>query len=215
MTRSPVPALCRLTLALVFTLLVVVSAIRAAPASAQTPDLSAALLTLADLPAGWTAAEDFSGRSPADFAEEMNPLAACGQDVDFSTFRPEAGAFAAFQGGRLGPFLFHAVFLAPPGADLASLEACLRALLEDAGITFEMAVIPFAQLGDETQAVRADIDFGLFSLRFELVAIRRGDVYSMIMMMGSPTGGIGEDMSVLESLARRADERLAAVVGSP
>lgn len=103
------------------------------PAQAQPRvDLTPALLTQADLPAGWRAMdpddlEDFdldelSMLDPGDFdlgELGIDPNGACGRLLSgvfaLAQSPPLAQAQAGFQRGELGPFLFHSVALLPPG----------------------------------------------------------------------------------------------------
>jgi hypothetical protein len=142
-------------------------------------NLALGLITLEDLPSGWT----------GGLSEEQT------EDGDTYQFictelerRASQRAAAEFEQGQLGPFLNHYVALYPRGlaeralADMVgAVELCAEwTQTTDDGTVYKWEISPmaFPTLGDETLAIRvstADIPLlGLFQL--DQVYVRYGDV---------------------------------------
>ena len=241
--------------------LALTTALWAAPAGAQRPNVSAALITLADLPAGWTVFDpETFGALPAPASLPSPPAVgpslptsavSAEPDVDLSPAcamllarfadvedaEPLAEADAVFQRGALGPFLFHSVTLLPPGLaaqtlallDAETLQAffdtcvadLLRGLAEelgpdepvgDLGISVQVTPLKVAQIGDQSVALRLDIAFGFLGTSVLMTMTRRGDALSALVLLADPNTATAS-AGMIEDLARRADARLAQVVG--
>ena len=147
-------------------------------------DLKPALLTTADLPAGFIpmavatdedGAVTLGGNFPG--CPGLEPL----------TGKGTTAAAASFAKGFTGPYVTHAVVRLPGGGAAAAMEriaaavASCRSFSQDlAGITvrFELATTPVpATLGDKAIGLRMTgrADFGI-SVTAGIVAVRRGDL---------------------------------------
>lgn len=175
------------------------------PASAVTPveDPSRALPARDDLPAGWHMHEPL--RAPG------NPKPA--------TLR--ATADAASVGPN--PYVAHTVDVYEPGTGAQAMHD-LRRLFRPS-VTYAMTFptttggtrtvrvrfwgLSFPKLGDERLAVGFDAADGG---KGAFVAIRRGDVITMLrhFTVGTTDGSVDDELT--EELARRADERLAQLL---
>jgi len=239
------PALFRhLAAGMLLALLVLGAAVWSTPAAAQPPpDLSAALLTTDDLPAGWTAVNlsnfdlDDLDDLDLDDLDDVDPNSECAAALApyDALFSEQAPAFqlAVFQRGELGPFIAQVVILLPPGladslvdpdaADFEALaDACEAEIAEeeedddlfgDLGISVESTPLKFPQIGDESIAARTDVGFGIFGTSLLSVFSRRGDAASLLFMLADPLTAT-ESVGLVEQLARRTDARLMeALVG--
>ena len=169
--------------------------------------LSRALLTISDMPTGWTT-------SPPETDEDEG---FCGVEFESTAlFDIEVG----FQQSVTGPFAGHRLQAFPPGEAQRSFEAGVErasscgefTITNDDGTVniWQVSPLSFPEVGDDTFAFRASTEVALFgSVTVDLVAFRRGDFISVlafsVLGFGSP------DPELAERLVRLADERLQDV----
>lgn len=193
-------------------------------------DVEQALLTLEDMPTGWTtspdAGEDDEGA--AEFCAEL--------DFSEREDEPDAEAEASFEGGEIGPFVTHLVARFGDGEAEKRFTA-LREAVDECGdfdttdedgttITGQMSAVSFPELADESLAMRlsgtvttaADGELGEleFPMAGDLVFFRQGDAVAAVFHLAIDAaafggGGGGLDSAITEDLARKAAEKLAAV----
>ncbi len=174
-------------------------------------DLSDAVLTLADLPPGWSAmAPGMSGSGFRICGEEQGP-SGNGDAVE-----------VRFQRSQSGPFVFQSLLPLPPGYGPAAMML-LRDIFHpcewdefdpEGGIAAgRLSDLPFPGVGDDHIALRLDLEMPVFSLQGDIVVIRRGDAVAILVHLaaGAPVATV--DSALTESLARLIDERLAAITG--
>lgn len=174
--------------------------------SDAAPDAEAALLTLNDMPSGWTQAQDTETSNEASAICDQEPM----EDFD-----PVDEASADFTGGDLGPMLFHSVEVYDDGQAEQAMDAFLDNMdscdqwseeIENGTTTFQAQPLSFSSYGDQTVAVRIQADSEMVGVTVDMVVWRHGDALSVIGMgevMGSPDG------ETTEELVGIADERLA------
>jgi len=174
----------------------------------------AALLTLDDMPTGYSAGEDSSSsNTPLKGCPQLEALAA---DKTQSVAKAEA----KFQAGKLGPFIDHQVEVTAKGKAQVQF-ARLRSALDAAGCqtftqpaeggaiaNFKLGPLSVPRLGDETFALRVTGDKAAFSITLDLVAERIGDSVSLLVVASVPV--LGGPPPALDPLARRADKKLRA-----
>ena len=211
----------RLSLLPVLSLVLLAGVQRVTPAGAQPVDLTPALLTLEDFPRGWARGLGGVGSIDAPGSDGAEPP--CGLAAE-TTPEPLAHAEAGFNRGQLGPFVMQTVRLNEP-EDAARAMATLRSVplpcdwqvpVLGTSMLLRLAQSPDLALGDETVAWDMDgtLTFGgiLVVLRGHVVTIRRGGAISTVMHLSVAAGNATVDRALTERLARRADERLAALV---
>jgi hypothetical protein len=170
-------------------------------------DLEAALLTLDDMPSGWT-------QEPEAETDDESDVTLC--DVEpLDDVEAVDSSSREFSAGDFGPFLHHSVAVYESGQAEQALDAFLEALdacdewteeTEDGPVTWRPRALSFPGLGDDTVAVRINVEAEAFNATVDMVTWRRGDFLSLLFTMevfGSP------DAEQMEELARVADERLA------
>lgn len=159
--------------------------------------LFASLLTINDMPTGWTgAAPVFEPRTPG------------GTYTSFCTQLPArsiAAAYVEFEKSALGPFLTHSIVVYPDSAnaraaldDLMSAAQNCSQFTDSSGSTNTISPLSFPSLGDDTFAVRS-------SGTVEMDAI-----YILVdnVLINIHHGGIGAvDSALTEASARLATER--------
>ncbi len=190
-------------------------------------DVEQALLTLEDMPTGWTTSPD-AGEEDEGAAEFCDGL-------DITDDEPDAEAEASFEGSEMGPFVSNAVARFDGGG--ATRFAQLRQAIDGCGdfdttdeegntLTGRLSAVSFPEFGEESLAVRlsgtvttvADPDFGEleFPMAADLIFFRQGDVVAGLFHIAIDTsafggGGGGLDSTITEDLARKAEEKVAAV----
>lgn len=174
--------------------------------SDAAPDAEAALLTLNDMPSGWTQAQD---------AETSNEASAICDQEPMEDFDPLDEASADFTGGDLGPILFHSVAVYEDDQAEQAIDTFLNTMDscdewteegENGTTTFEAKPLSFSSYGDQTAAVRIQADSEAVGVTMDMVVWRHGDTLSVLgigEVMGSPDG------DTTEELVEIADERLA------
>lgn len=174
--------------------------------SDAAPDAEAALLTLNDMPSGWTQAQDTETSNEASAICDQEPM----EDFD-----PVDEASADFTGGDLGPMLFHSVAVYEDDQAEQAIDTFLNTMDscdewteegENGTTTFEAKPLSFSSYGDQTVAVRIQADSEAVGVTMDMVVWRRDDTLSVLGMgevMSSPDG------ETTEELVEIADERLA------
>ena len=188
-------------------------------------DVSEALLTLGDLPTGWTA------QQPSPEAGDGNTI--CPEFDPERHVRPVARATAQFQAGQVGPFAVHAVVAyksekdARRAMDLVEqgLEKCrnFSGTSEGQTLTGSFSAASFPNLGDETLAsnLRAQAQGEAGTLRLsvaasgDVVIVRTDQVLSSLVHLGLDVplfSGGKLTPETLEQLARIAESRQESLV---
>jgi hypothetical protein len=170
-------------------------------------DVEAALLTLNDMPTGWTQdPEQDTDDDDATFCD-VEPLDEV-QAVD--------DASANFSAGDFGPLLSHSVGVFEDQDAEAAMDSFMDALegctewtdeTEDGPVTFRPTPLAFPSFGDDTVAVRIGAESELFDMTLDMVVWRRANVVSLITVVevfGTP------DAEQTEEFVTVADERLAS-----
>jgi hypothetical protein len=156
--------------------------------------LLAALLTLDDMPTGWTAeAATFEPRTPGgtytSFCTDLNARSIAAATVDF-------------QKSALGPFMSQTIVVYPTRDDAeAALEDLVAAardcteLVDDAGNTNTFSPLSFPAFGDDTFAMRSS---GVVEM--DIIQVRVDEVLINILH-----GGLGSvDSALTEEFVRLA-----------
>jgi hypothetical protein len=178
-----------------------------APARAQAP---AALLTPADLPGEWVEGPvPDNGFGEATFCGAGRPQRAAAEE----------SARAWFQGGMLGPIVYHTVDRTP---DAEAVMEDFRALAvpcdwevmgDGVHERYRLEGLSSPALGDDSLAYRLTADLGGAFLAADVIVIRRGGIVSLLVHAAlDATAPPLVDTETTERLAGLADERLAAVV---
>lgn len=178
-------------------------------------ELRAALISLEDLPVGWS---ELPG---AGDDSDVGPDA-CG--LNSLDPQPRASAEANFRRASTGPFLLHAVEAYASGQAAVlfdvlrmAYESCRSPIDIQDGfdqITLTISPLSFPQLGDETIAVRVLFESYLTPFEADLVAIRRGDLVSAVVNL-SPESFLPSqqvDSALTLFLAQLADRKLEALL---
>lgn len=172
-------------------------------------DVEAALLTLDDMPTGWTQGPD---EAPSD--EDAGADATLCEEEPLSEGGAHDEASADFSAGDFGPQLSHTVWTLDSDQSERGLEALIEALnnceewteeTADGPVTFRPAPLSFPSFGDEIVAIRIDVESELFDATMDMIAWRRANVMSLlgvIEVFGTPDG------EQTEEFVRVADERI-------
>jgi hypothetical protein len=176
-------------------------------AATGSEDPAARLLTVDDLPTGWSEAPELTEDDEESGAAELC-ADVVGPDLDVPN------AERGFKAGDLGPFLLHAVAIVDDEAQARDVMSRFTTCIQDppAAGGFTVAPLSFPSLGDETVAARLSLDAqsseddgGGFPATVDLAMIRQGRLVTIV-------AGIGVfeavDPQVLEGAARVAAERL-------
>ena len=183
------------------------SATTTAPARALTDtDATGAVLTLEDLPDGWSARPPQADRA-GGFCTEFD----LAQQV-----APTGRARAQFEGGSGYLNQVVAVYNAPADARRrmeivrTGVDRCRRHTGE--GLSLELAPASFPKLGDDTVAVKGTAQAAALPASVDLLFIRAGRAVTVLVHLASESlGGPGLDARGLEQVARRAEAKLAAL----
>lgn len=175
--------------------------------------LSEALLTLEDMPTGWTV-------SPPDEDEEDDGDDICG--IASGQFAEDAAAreTSDFQKSELGPLLNHTIDFFPDGDAkrvMAEFGDALGSCTEWTDIdedgtetTWRLSPLSFPKIGDETFAFRMSTVTFLGAFELDWILWRRGDVVDVIAH--GVIGFEGIDSEQTEAFVRQADEKLKALL---
>jgi hypothetical protein len=147
-------------------------------------EVGSVLLTIDDLPPGWTI-------SPEEEEEEEEDSDEC--DSDQFGISVEADAVVVFMGDEMGPLIGQVVWdlseeddLSPDEAiDLMAdfAEGCSGTVDKDGQIT-TYAPLSFDEYGDETLAIKMALESDFFPAAAEVITIRDGDIVTTIAQLG-------------------------------
>lgn len=171
--------------------------------------LSEALLTLEDMPVGWTT-------GPRVDTNGAGELSLCGVPAQYS---PSAQVDAAFQQSDIGPFVGQIVQAFAPGeaegavadgrAAAGSCTGWVETNEDGTQTQWRVSLLAFPQVGDETLALRLSAEGSSFGVvTMDLVYVRRGDYLTGV---AHSVWGYVVDSDRTATLVSRADEKLAAL----
>ena len=170
-------------------------------------DLGNALITVGDLPNGFSPADDLD-----DEGEEEALCEAGGQTVTVAAV-DDAGT--GFVDGN-GTLVLHGIEQHEPGGPGRELEAmrqesaaCDGEVID--GLPSSVEAMIFPQVGEDTAAFRITQQQNGVTLTFDIVAFQTGDLVSYVAVVGT----CGCPPEFLIGLARLAEERAADLVGVP
>lgn len=174
-------------------------------------DVETALLTLDDMPSGWT--QD-SSDTPSDADDDA---ALCGVELlEDAEAVEEAGA--DFSAGDLGPLLSHTVAVFEDDDAERGLEEFAKALencsewtedTEDGPLTFRPAPLSFSSFGDETLAIRFDVGSEMVDMTMDMITWRQANTLNVILIIevfGTPDGEQTEEFVTV------ADDRISSLL---
>lgn len=180
-----------------------------------------ALLTVDDLPSGWTASPDEDEEDDDSDAETDSASAECKKLMDAMEGDDSTKAFgkgeAEFQGGEWGPFLSQSVSSMKGDEIEKSMDSFRDAFqacdsftqTDDEGVKteFKIADMSFPDLGDDTIALKMSAEAMGIPVDIPLVVVR---VDQNVILLASV--GLGEGMSSadLEKVARTAVTKVKA-----
>lgn len=183
---------------------------------AASGDLDDLVLTLDDMPSGWTTAPELSEGDDDDTAGSDTSF--CGVDDAELDIDDEAtrSAEAAFKESDFGPFVLHAIGEVPdPAVAEQALDTMLDAASqceewtetddEGAEITYSISPLSFDNVGDDTIAFRMSADTEMMPLTIDMVMWKQGSYLSLVSVFG--VGG-GSDADLLTELVEEAAGRL-------
>jgi hypothetical protein len=191
-------------------------AVTAAPASpssdaessrdAHSADAETALLTVQDMPTGWSP-------QPSDSSFGGGDTSFCQQQT-VGQFEPVSEASRQFSAGNMGPFAAHAVAVFEDGQAQQALDAMLDAVdscdqwreyTNEGLTTHRISPVSFPIFGDQTVAVRLTTENEMMSVTGDMIAWRRDDALSVVFVAAvfdSP------DAQQVEQIVTAADQRL-------
>lgn len=174
----------------------------------ETSDVDHALLTLGDMPSGWT-------QTPDDETDDEEAGTICDREP-LDDRESIEDASASFRASETGPFVEHSVALYDGGqaeeaidAFLAAVDSCDEWTEEDeehGTITYRPQPLSFSSFGDQTMAVRINAESDMVNITMDAVVWRHGDALSLLTAIGAFET---PDAELTEELAAIADERLA------
>lgn len=165
-------------------------------ATSTTLDLAPNLVTVNDLPDGWTLAQSAPGS-----VGSIEQLGACPM-LRFSLKDPNANA--VYAGGQNGPFISETVLQPPDDGPTLALDKARAAVTScktftSAGITYHLASLAFARIGQDSTALRMTATVKGAKLVSDIVVFRASGAVGVITATGT-----NPDMSVLLTLAQQA-----------
>ena len=194
---------------------------QSAQTSASTPaptpvrgalEVRKALLTLEDMPTGWSVKESKPSESTGEICGKkvFEVVSTAKADIDFEkdAFTTVTQAIRAYDSGEAKQGLDNA---------LKVFETCKEwtDTAKDGSVTtYKLTPLSFPKLGDQTVALRLNLSNPPVVAQVDAVYVRRGDV---VIIVGYTAGGLGVargDPEALERIARKADERLAAFIAA-
>jgi len=172
---------------------------------APPPNVTAELLTLSDMPTGWSV--DNSTTSGESEPACLKPL----KDHTGS----DASATVSFNGNANGiPGIKEDLAHFPGGAAAAlarfdaAISSCKTLTVTDAGQSYSgtIGAMSFPQIGDESHAYQASFDVKGFNLALDLIIARRGDTAMSLTYedLGSP------DLTQVQQFATTAMGRVTS-----
>ena len=183
--------------------------------------LSDALLTIEDMPTGWTLTPPY----------EEDDNRADPYDVVFGQLDQDASACvrADFQESEFGPMadLVHVIYLFPDGKAKRAIEA-KRAMVEvcddfdsytewaevakiNTDMIWKDRSLSFPKIGDETFAFRRSGASRLGAVELDVIVWRRGDIAEVIIY-STRVDFEGLDSEETEALVYLSDEKLKAIL---
>lgn len=184
------------------------------PAATHAAGLDAALLDIADLPAGWSVLSE-AAPTPSSYgwcpAGAMLPVA------------PIERAVRSFTGGSPGPLLYHEVLGFRPGEGSRALAAvraspgpCSWSDAREglAPMTFTLAALEELGLGEEAVRRRLVARWAALVVEAEVVIIRQGDAVALLTHLAVGAGEAWLDAALGEQLMARAAAQLRLGAGA-
>jgi hypothetical protein len=192
----------------------------------QTRDIEGLLLSLDDLPSGWTetldAFDDDMDMDGGDVADDPFD-APCGIQPLEEVYEPVAEADRSFQGTELGPYLSQNLVQLGSSDQAAGAMGMIRELFacdewietDEFGdeIVYVINEVPFDGVGDDSFGIRLGMSFfdddelDMFGdFGFDMVFLHRAEYISIFIHFDL----FGMGTADIESLVRRADEKLQA-----
>lgn len=173
----------------------------------------AALLTLEDMPAGWTEGAPIGGAQfPARAPDARLNVPMCGSEP-LEGWDSIADGSANFAAGEKGPFVVHSVRVYEDehateamNAFEEARESCDEWTDENTGVSYRHEALSFPSYGDQTAAERISGQGEQLNLRGNIVVWRRGNVLSTLLL--ATESGPPDDKR-FQSIAETADKRLA------
>ena len=202
-----------LRLAVLLLLLAVVGA-RAAPTTARAALRDGALLSAADLPAGWTV---LSETAPMPSSYACCPVGAA------LPVAPVERVARSFAGGSPGPLVYHEVLHFRPGdasAALAAVRASPGACAwsdEQSDLplmTFHLTAMAAWSVGEEAVHRRLVASWDEMVVVADVVLIRHGASVAILTHLAIGQGEVSLDPALTAQLAQQAADKLAAVAAS-
>lgn len=172
-------------------------------------DVETALLTLSDMPTGWT-------QDPDETPDDTDDDAAMCELELLEDFGAVDTASADFSAGDFGPLLSHTVAVFENDDAERGLEAFTEAFencaewtedTEDGPLTFRPTPLSFPSFGDGTLAVRIDVESEMVDMTMDMIAWRQAKTINLIAVaevFGTP------DAEQAEEFVTVADERIAS-----
>lgn len=183
----------------------------------SSPEITAALPTVRDLPKGWsrdTESEDDEDDEDEDTIKPQRCEELFGDEFDEQD--PKAEATRAFEADDFGPFL--SVDIATyedevPDDLLDEIAAALSECKEFTSVDSEgeeskvkAEALSFPNLGEETLAVRMTFETELFPAAINLAMVRFG--HNMVLLSTVSIGEVKPNTKLMEKIGRETVERL-------
>lgn len=174
-----------------------------------TDQLKTALLTLSDMPTGWTTSDQTGS--------DNSSSSMCGA-TPTPTSSDETTVSVDFQRSQLGPFLTEQINAVPSGQMKKVFDKIKNSLSctswtepdsEGTPTTYQLSPLSFPKMGDDTFAFRMSGGSGIFTFEADAVYIRVGD--SIITIANVAVGSVNSDLT--ESIAQKAVDKLQAFNG--
>ena len=176
-------------------------------------ELATALLDLSNMPPGWVMTG--SEITPSEATGTYNLM--CAELPKRSIGKAEV----EFEQSQLGPFLTETIVLYPPGKAEAAFADVFETAQSCSTFTttsndgtvnsYEVNLLSFPALGDESFAVRSSTTLSLLGLlETDVIYIRQRDVVLTILYISIGLDGI--DTTVTEELTRLAYDKLQTVI---
>jgi hypothetical protein len=182
-----------------------------------------ALLTRADLPAGYQVDRSTSTDAPSTSTSSDPACSSKLAEMESATgAKASRSAGVAFQADAVGPFVSHAIGVwrtkAPAAAGMSAMRSLLRACdrwteteKDGSQLTFRLARQPFPKLGTERVALRLTVTARgtiSMSVRADVVAVRVRNAVSLLTVTRLP----GTGTVTLAPLVRVSTARLKNLV---
>lgn len=180
-----------------------------AAASPADTELSKALLTLDDMPTGWTLSTDgpdsggdteLCGKDPLP----GEPRAKVSRDFEKGSFTQATSTVQAWGKGEASHEMQTARQV------MSSCTTWTDTDKDGKPETYRLSPLSFPKLGDETLAVRLSLDTSGATVAADAIYIRRGDYITIVGNLAAGFGTAEVDSALTEQLARKADAKLQA-----